>query len=205
MSSPYRIDLPNEIIRDIASRLHPGDIKSFSNSPRRFYNLSKDVLDQHRSRKIAYREINDNDPLAIPHIPDNPELVWYIRRIVIYHRRSTYRNWQDDARGVHDDDLKYQGFHNYEKMERIQRIIDESPYLAKVDAEKWLKEISLGDDKALKMLLLSLTPNLESLVVTRHENWSIGFLESLSEEIRRSALTPNRSEPHMLAIYPKFG
>jgi hypothetical protein len=124
------------------------DIESFSKSSRRFYNLSKKAVDKHKSQKIACREVGDKDPLTIPDVLENPELSWYFKRIDIYNRRSTYRDWQDDSKRVGDDDnLKCQGFYDYEKLERIQSIIDKSPYLAGADREKWIKGIRLGNDK----------------------------------------------------------
>jgi len=198
-ASSHQMVLPNEIIRNISLHLHPGDIENFSMVSRRFYILSKEALDEHNSRKRAFREIDDKDPLTIPNMLENPKLCWYIKRLVIYHNRQGHLKRLDDAAGLGDADLTLQGFYDYERLQHIQSIVDQSPYADSIYVKEYMSKVKLGGDDLLKLLLLFHTPNLESLIVTRHKNWNCGFVDILAYELHRFALGSKKSKPPMLA------
>ncbi len=102
--SPRMLLIPNEVLRRIFDFTQPDDIESLASVCRRHYNISEDILAEHRQLKREYTDINDNDPLTIVNLLQYPDACLYVKRVVIYQNRSSYRKWQDDAEEIDNND-----------------------------------------------------------------------------------------------------
>jgi hypothetical protein len=195
-------EIPNETILNIFSFVQPDDLENFAAVSRRHYNLSAQIIAQHRERKKLYTEINDHDPTTIPRLLENPNLCLYVKKIVIYHTRTSYRKWQDNAYDIRWADLKYHGFFTGDKLEALRDIMRGLPFILRRNQRIWLEKTRSGDDGLLKLLLLTLTPNLRTLIITEHTGWTRGFVSYLTNALRISLALPSPLSPCLYNMLP---
>jgi hypothetical protein len=168
-------NLSNDIILMIIGFVHPGDLENFASVSQRNYNLSSEALAVHRARKKAFGVVNDTHPLTIPNLLASviaePSLAWYIRRLVISNRTG-HPGW-DPAPDLLSD------FNSEKRQSLVRSAVEQSPFLANVKVNKWMKEIEKGDDEPFKTILLTYTSNLKSLSNEIEEEGAKQFYGSL--------------------------
>jgi len=145
---------------------------------------------RHNARKRLYREIDDRDPLTIPFLVLSPSCAWYVKKVVFQTDRYFFRDWHSVLRKFASND--YRRFFTGWRLKRLKLLMKKSPLIPIILREQWLSWLVKGEDRLLKLLLLSMVPNLTSLTVTRHEDWSI-FVEVFSNVMETDCF-PNLSE-----------
>ena len=208
MAAQGNPNLPNELVAQISSYVWPGDIANFSSVSERFHALSEGALkdDEEKQQQYANLSISDQNSLSICQVLEEPRAAFYVKRILFTKRRYSYRDWQSDGQNLHtiDPTRKYQGYYTEKRLNEIRNIMTvlrDSPFIPQNQQQKdqWIDEIKRGDDAALKMIVLTLCPNITHLCVTAHKSFTTGFVKYLSDAIASSIVSPNPNMQPILA------
>ena len=223
-------DLPSELLIHIASQVHPSSLLSFACLCRRFHLLSIEFLNEHKKNQRKYYEINDRYSLNIPWILKDilldPRLAWYIRRLVFYSQRVSWSDYyfydgpNPPAHRPSDEILEAEGqlqpyILSEDDIQLFIRAIHSNPHEGQKNETSlgcpspngsvisWADQIVNGFDGPLKLLLVSLLPNLQTLVVAAPIVGIRDFVHYFSETLRTIALSPEKMRPHYLGSLAK--
>jgi hypothetical protein len=193
--------LPNEILIHVLSFVHPRDLESFVVISKRIYNLATDALREHKELKQKYRKVDDREPYTVLRLLKIPRICWYIQEIAIYAERTSISDWQhcfDGSPCSDPSDRSPQKFEvECEGLDQLCANLRESTIFSKREATEWMTMVKTGKDWPLKIFLLSLAPNLKSLIVS--QTWLMQprtlFVEYLSFILRTLARTPEQLRP----------
>lgn len=176
--------LPNEMILHIFSYVQPDDLESFSSVSRRHYNLSYDIMAQHRILKRKYTTVDDRDPYTIPELLENPSWGLYVKKIVLHYNRKLFIHPSWDG----SDELKarYQACYTPERLTSIIAKMDELPFFSQSDKDRWLARTRWGGDGMLKLLLLTITPNIKTIIVHNQPGTTSDFMDCFGAALRAS-------------------
>jgi hypothetical protein len=146
--------------------------------------------------------------MIIPFLVAHPELAWYVRRLIIRNERHNFGDWirtEDslvrDQPGFGDGKLP-NSVTNEDFADIIRTVLRDSGLASATEENTWWENIREGIDAPLKLLLLSLAPNIETLVLylgnTIMTNWpDASFLRFFSKTIHRAALMPVEVRPRI--------
>ena len=171
------LDLPNELLQDIIGVVHVDDIEAFTSCNRLIHTLSHDVLQRHREMKMKYSTIRCTDKTISHGVMDvrlyvHP-VTWLYEIIadetVASYPTSLIIHDVLNHRTTHSPDyelrLEYPASDARKRVEdQIRLKLEQCPYIEPKDMNLWLRRPPwLYFDTALS-LLLSLLPNLQSIL-----------------------------------------
>jgi hypothetical protein len=87
-----------------------------------------------------------------------------VKRLVVYHDRFTFRFWPNDGHEEAYGTLKHHTFFK-DKLNAICAGLFESVLVPEDYEDGWVHDVLRGDDAPLEVLLLSLAPNVSTLIV----------------------------------------
>ncbi|KAM0798091.1 hypothetical protein BDR22DRAFT_401355 [Usnea florida] len=171
------LDLPNELLQDIIHVVHVDDIEAFTSCNKLIHALSRDVLQRHREMKMKYSTIRCTSKTISHGVMDvrlyvHP-VTWLYEIIsdgtvasypmsLIIHDKVDHRTtpWPG-----YDPLLEYPASDTRKRVEdQIKFKLEQCPYIEPKDMDLWLRRPPwLYFDTALS-LLLSLLPNLQSIL-----------------------------------------
>jgi hypothetical protein len=158
-------------------------------------------------RSSTNYQVDDKDPLIVPFLVTRPHLAWYVKRLIIHNERLSFRDWQEaeDTRvtnqyRVRDEGLKCPDFFIAESLDIIRKGLQNSGLVIVTEEDAWLEEIKKGMDAPLKVLLLSLAPNIQTLVISPGRKfvryWSrTSFIHFFGRSIHKMATMPTQVRP----------
>ena len=171
------LDLPNELLQDIINVVHVDDLEAFTSCNKFIHALSRDVLQRHREMRMKYSTIRCTSKTISHGVMDvrlyvHP-VTWLYEIIsdgtvasyptsLIIHDKVDHRTrpWPG-----YDPPLEYPASDTRKRVEdQIQLKLEQCPYIEPKDMDLWLRRPPwLYFDTALS-LLLSLLPNLQSIL-----------------------------------------
>ncbi|KAI9703339.1 MAG: hypothetical protein M1836_007906 [Candelina mexicana] len=178
----YLINIPNELVHEIFSVLHPSSIVDFACTCKHIHAVAPTILQQHKARMQKYYEVNDWYPDTIAstllEVLTDPWLAWYIRRLVIFVHRGNWEEWQtrDDTHQTRpvpiiDGNTTYCSKYLSKPFRTLLwEALKDLPLVD--DPNSFMQTIEAGNDLPLKCILLSRLSNIETLVVTAYEAFS---------------------------------
>ncbi|KAI9777903.1 MAG: hypothetical protein M1835_005107 [Candelina submexicana] len=189
----HLMNMPNELVHEIFSLLHPSSIVDFACTCKRIHAVAPNILKEHKARMQRYYEVNDWYPDTIAstllEVLTDPWLAWYIRRLVIFVHRG---DWEEPAPIIDENTAYCSKYFSKPFRTLLWEALKELPLVD--DPNSSMQAIEAGNDLPLKCILLSRLSNVETLVVTAYKAFSDhNIVRWLSGSLASVAQTPNSS------------
>lgn len=186
------LSLPTELLALVCSFLHPEEVLSFALSSKACAIGATDTLRGLQNIFLEYKTINDEDPVKLLRtlrvVLREEFRAGCIRRIEIGDVKSSWNDWsvvkkgQDELPNAPEDDSpsnlnlepeisqtessQWQRHYTYEELEEYRRLLRAyifRNFTANTLSNEHVSMLRDGQDDALKLLLIALSPKLESL------------------------------------------
>ena len=214
--TPNLLDMPNETLSSLIDHVNPGDLEHFAQSSPLLKRLATNALEVHHERAQEYTKImldgchhhvGGHPVHLLEQICAKPQLTWYPTSLKVVSCGGDLNEHTDEEFAPLMDDEEfdknmasgfYDGRSNWEtdainvyKVMKIwakdirERIFD-SGYFDEEDSERYYNQIRKGNRQAILGLLLTLLPNLETVLLVGY-TWHATLFGEIVKRITGSS------------------
>ena len=184
--------LPTELVHQIAQRVQPDDVESFSNTTRRIKNVAAPFVLEHRHFRAHYTKITLGHVGAaklIYEICARPWIRLYPRQLEIRVDKQ-WRTFEKPVPKAKARELEAVSVLRSLASEEDQRdVLRGTNLIPAYEFDKWLQEMERGDQDYLFALLLACLPNLEKVII-RLDHTKLEQVKEMIRTIKRQPESP---------------